>query len=58
MYYDEYGYYAVKGFAVVAAQARSLGFAAVFAGQDLPAFQRHLKKKLHLLVLTVILKFV
>ncbi len=37
---DEYGYYAVKGFAVVPAQARSLGFSAVFAGQDLPAFQK------------------
>jgi intracellular multiplication protein IcmO len=34
---DEYGYYAVKGFAVVPAQARSLGFSVIFAGQDLPA---------------------
>jgi intracellular multiplication protein IcmO len=42
---DEYGYYAVKGFAVVAAQARSLGFSAVFAGQDLPAFQRASKEE-------------
>ncbi|MBV9575829.1 MAG: phosphoesterase, partial [Gammaproteobacteria bacterium] len=31
---DEYGYYAVKGFAVVPAQARSLGFSVIFAGQD------------------------
>lgn len=37
---DEYGYYAVKGFAVVPAQARSLGFSAIFAGQDLPAFEK------------------
>lgn len=37
---DEYGYYAVEGFAVVPAQARSLGFSAIFAGQDLPAFQK------------------
>jgi len=37
---DEYGYYAVQGFAVVPAQARSLGFSVVFAGQDLPAFQK------------------
>jgi intracellular multiplication protein IcmO len=37
---DEYGYYAVQGFAVVAAQARSLGFSAVFAGQDVPSFQK------------------
>jgi hypothetical protein len=37
---DEYGYYAVEGFAVVPAQARSLGFSAIFAGQDLPAFEK------------------
>lgn len=42
---DEYGYYAVKGFAVVPAQARSLGFCAVFAGQDLPAFQKASKEE-------------
>lgn len=37
---DEYGYYAVEGFAVVAAQARSLGVAVIFAGQDYPSFKR------------------
>lgn len=42
---DEYGYYAVEGFAVVPAQARSLGFAAIFAGQDLPAFQKASEKE-------------
>ncbi len=42
---DEYGYYAVKGFAVVPAQARSLGFCAIFAGQDLPAFQKASKEE-------------
>lgn len=42
---DEYGYYAVQGFAVVPAQARSLGFSAVFAGQDLPAFQKASKEE-------------
>lgn len=42
---DEYGYYAVKGFAVVPAQARSLGFSTVFAGQDLPAFQKASKEE-------------
>ncbi len=42
---DEYGYYAVKGFAVVPAQARSLGFSCVFAGQDLPAFQKASKEE-------------
>jgi intracellular multiplication protein IcmO len=40
---DEYGYYAVEGFAVVPAQARSLGFSAIFAGQDLPAFEKSSK---------------
>lgn len=42
---DEYGYYAVQGFAVVPAQARSLGFSVIFAGQDLPAFQRASKEE-------------
>jgi len=42
---DEYGYYAVEGFAVVPAQARSLGFSAIFAGQDLPAFQKTSKEE-------------
>lgn len=42
---DEYGYYAVDGFAVVPAQARSLGFSAIFAGQDLPAFQKASKEE-------------
>lgn len=42
---DEYGYYAVEGFAVVPAQARSLGFGATFAGQDLPAFQKSSKEE-------------
>ena len=37
---DEYGYYAVEGFAVVAAQARSLGVSVIFAGQDYPSFKR------------------
>ncbi len=37
---DEYGYYSVKGFAVVAAQARSLGVSVFFAGQDYPSFKK------------------
>jgi len=37
---DEYGYYAVQGFAVVAAQARSLGVSVIFAGQDYPSFKK------------------
>ncbi len=40
MFLDEYGYYSVKGFAVVAAQARSLGVSVVFAGQDYPSFKK------------------
>lgn len=42
---DEYGYYAVEGFAVVPAQARSLGFSAVFGAQDLPALQKVSKEE-------------
>ena len=42
---DEYGFYAVEGFAVVPAQARSLGFSAIFAGQDLPAFEKASKEE-------------
>lgn len=37
---DEYGYYAVQGFAVVAAQARSLGVSVLFAGQDIPSLKK------------------
>lgn len=40
MILDEYGYYAVKGFAVVAAQARSLGVSVVFAGQDYQSLKK------------------
>lgn len=38
---DEYGYYVVKGAAVMPAQARSLGFSMVFAGQDYPSFKKN-----------------
>ena len=37
---DEYGYYAVKGAAVMPAQARGLGFCMCFAGQDFPSFKK------------------
>ncbi len=37
---DEYGYYSVPGFAVVAAQARSLGCSVLFVGQDYSSFKR------------------
>lgn len=38
--FDEYGYYSVKGAAVMPAQARSLNFSMVFAGQDYAAFKK------------------
>ena len=37
---DEYGYYAVVGFAVAPAQARSLGFCIVFAAQDFSSLKK------------------
>ncbi|SHH48291.1 TraM recognition domain-containing protein [Ferrimonas marina] len=37
---DEYGFYAVPGFSIVAAQARSLGVSCFWAGQDYPGFTR------------------
>jgi len=37
---DEYGSYCVEGFADVAAQARSLGIATFFMGQDYPSFKK------------------
>ena len=42
---DEYGYYAVKGFAIVPAQARSIGFSVVFGGQDTPSFGKESKEE-------------
>ena len=43
--FDEVGYYATSGMAVMAAQARSLGFSLVFAGQDLPALEKRIKEE-------------
>ena len=37
---DEYGYYAVLGFAVAPAQARSLGFSMTFAAQDFSSLKK------------------
>lgn len=37
---DEVGYYTVPGMAAMAAQARSLGFALIFAAQDLAAMKK------------------
>ena len=43
--FDEVGYYTAQGMAVMAAQARSLGFSLVFAGQDLPALEKRVKEE-------------
>lgn len=43
--FDEVGYYAAQGMAVMAAQARSLGFCLVFAGQDLPAMKKRVREE-------------
>lgn len=43
--FDEVGYYTTQGMAVMAAQARSLGFSLVFAGQDLPALEKRVKEE-------------
>ena len=42
---DELGYYMVPGIAVIPAQARSLGFGMIFAGQDYPAFKKKAKEE-------------
>lgn len=42
---DEYGYYVVEGFAVVPPQTCFLSFSIVFAGQDLPDFQKASKEE-------------
>ncbi len=43
--FDEVGYYTSPGMGVMAAQARSLGFSLVFAGQDMPALQKRVKEE-------------
>ncbi len=43
--FDEVGYYTAEGMAVMAAQARSLGFCLVFAAQDLNAMQKKVKEE-------------
>lgn len=43
--FDEVGYYTAKGMAVMAAQARSLGFCLVFSGQDLPAMKKLVREE-------------
>ena len=43
--FDEVGYYTAPGMAVMAAQARSLGFCLVYAAQDLPAMEKRIKEE-------------
>ena len=43
--FDEVGYYVAEGMAVMAAQARSLGFSLGFAGQDLPAMKKRVREE-------------
>jgi len=43
--FDEVGYYTAEGMAVMAAQARSLGFSLVYAAQDLPALEKRVKEE-------------
>jgi intracellular multiplication protein IcmO len=43
--FDEVGYYTAVGMAVMAAQARSLGFSLVFASQDLPSMEKRVKQE-------------
>lgn len=43
--FDEVGYYTAPGMAVMAAQARSLGFSMVFAAQDIPAMEKRVKQE-------------
>lgn len=54
--FDEYGYYAVKGFAVVPAQARSLGFSICFGGQDLQSFGKESREEAAALVANTLTK--
>jgi intracellular multiplication protein IcmO len=43
--FDEVGYYVTDGMAVMAAQARSLGFSLVYAAQDLAALEKRVKEE-------------
>lgn len=43
--FDEVGYYTAQGMAVMAAQARSLGFCLIFSSQDLQAMEKRVKEE-------------
>ncbi len=48
--FDEVGYYTASGMAVMAAQARSLGFSLIFSGQDLPAMKKRVREEANSIV--------
>ncbi len=48
--FDEVGYYTAQGMAVMAAQARSLGFCLVFSAQDLPAMKKRVREEANSIV--------
>lgn len=54
--FDEVGYYTTQGMAVMAAQARSLGFCLIFAAQDLPAMEKRVKEEARSIVANCNLK--
>lgn len=43
--FDEVGYYTASGMAVMAAQARSLGFSLIFSSQDIPSMEKRVKEE-------------
>ena len=55
-FFDEYGHYAVRGFAVVAAQARSLGFSICFGGQDVQSFGKESREEAAAIVANTLTK--
>ncbi len=56
---DEYGYYAVKGFAVVPAQARSLGILCYFCRTRFTGISKSIKRRSGILLVQIpTLKFV
>lgn len=54
--FDEYGYYSVEGASVMPAQARSLGFFMIFAGQDFQAFKKGSEPESHSIVANCAIK--
>ena len=54
--FDEYGYYSVEGFAVVPAQARSLGFSVCFGGQDIQSFGKQSQEEAAAIVANTLTK--